>query len=157
MMMLFGMAVALHLGGASVYWIEEQHTYYPPCPVVDPERKAVYEQRRSELLADIDRLPVYRDLEPGRSWCAEECASRDEISVMYHEAVSDPSEDCAAVRGTREWPDVSWVEYHVRTLTKQRPWPFCTCDYGWTVVERACATRLTTASETAGASAAEAF
>jgi len=157
MMMLFGMAVALHLGGASVYWIEEQHTYYPVCRAIDPERDAVYEQRRSELLADIDRLPVYRNVEPGRSWCAAECASRDEISVMYHEAVSDPSEDCAAVRGTREWPGVSWVEYHVRTLTKQRPWPFCTCDYGWTVVERACATRLTTVSETAGASAAEAF
>ena len=159
MMMPFGMAVALLLGGAAVYALTiEQRTYYPACPVIDPERKAVYEQRTSELLADIDRLPVYRNVEPRRSWCAAECAPRDELSVMYHEAVSDPSEDCAAVRGTREWPSVSWVEYHVRTLAKQqRPWPFCTCDYEWTLVERSCATRLTTDSGAAGAGAAEAF
>ena len=157
-MMPFVIAVALLIGGVGVYMTEELRTPNGACPVIDPERKAVYKQRTSELLADIDRLPVYRNVEPRRSWCAAECAPRDELSVMYHEAVSDPSEDCAAVRGTREWPSVSWVEYHVRTLAKQqRPWPFCTCDYEWTLVERSCATRLSTDSGAAGAGAAEAF
>ena len=154
----FGLAVALLLGGAAVYTVtEEQRTYYGSCPVLDPERKAVYRQRTSELMAAIDEMPVYRNVEPRRSWCAEECASRDYRSIMYQEAISDPSEDCPKVRGAREWPAVAWVEYYARSLDRQRPWPFCTCEYGWALVERSCATTLTAEAEQVGVSATEAF
>lgn len=156
--MPFGMAVALLIGGAAVYALtEDQRTYYPACPVLDPERKAAYEQRTSELIADVDGLPVYRNERPRRAWCAAECAPRDYLSVLYQEAVTDPSEDCPKVRAAREWPAVAWVEYYVRSLDRQRPWPLCTCKYGWALVERSCASTLTADSGAAGAGAADAF
>ena len=157
MMMPFGMAVALMIGGAAVYAMtEDQRTTYPACPVIDPEREAVYDRRTAEIVAGIDELPVYGNAEP-RSWCATECARRDYLSVLYQEAVTDPSEECPKVRATREWPAVAWVEYYVRALERQRPWPLCSCEYGWALVERSCASTLTAASAAAGGSAADAF
>lgn len=85
-------------------------------------------QRVEELWAETTSTEGLRaELASERKmpWCGYECKSQD---IAWKETAGDPDEEGCWV----------WVEYYRRSLINQRPWPFCTCKYEWSLLERTC-------------------
>lgn len=111
--------------GHDIRLARNSYAYAPASCAFNP-RLAGQVQRVSALWAaitSVDRLGPVSEI--GRSWCGQECASRD---IVWQESAGDPDKEGCWV----------WVEYYLRSLFVQRPWPFCTCKFEWSLLERTC-------------------
>ena len=112
---------------------------YAPASCGFTGRDAGQGQRASELarLLEEESRPAF-PFESSRRWCDAGCAPRDNSSVLWQETPGDPYEEGCWV----------WVEYYSRSLINQTVWPFCACEYDWSLHARTCAVTSDTLTET---------
>ena len=112
---------------------------YAPASCAYTGRDAGQEQRALALIELMSKdLRLESRFESNRRWCKNGCSSRDDASVLFQETSGDPAAEGCWV----------WVEYYGRSLLKQKMWPFCTCKYGWSLIERTCEVTSDTLAET---------
>lgn len=112
---------------------------YAPASCAYTGRDAGQEQRALELIELMSKdLRLESRFESRRRWCENGCSARDDANVLFQESSGDPAAEGCWV----------WVEYYGRSLLKQKTWPFCTCKYGWALLERTCEVTSDTLTET---------